>query len=125
MTHTTGSLTTKVPLAENNEDEAKEVIVANRGHRDNVTVSHSVSVVSVKYSFDESRGGGGASSSEEDTIGITTSKSFLSDSKEQNQNSDHQNNAEVSNPEEHQGEFEAASKLSTLASDYSGLTNDR
>ena len=122
MTHTTGSLTTKVPLAENNEDEAKEVIVANRGHRDNVTVSHSVSVVSVKYSFDESRGGGGASSLEEDTIGITTSKSF---SKEQNQNSDHQNNAEVSNPEEHQGEFEAASKLSTLASDYSGLTNDR
>ena len=125
MTHTTGSLTTKVPLAENNEDEAKEVIVANRGHRDNVTVSHSVSVVSVKYSFDESRGGGGASSLEEDTIGITTSKSFSSDSKEQNQNSDHQNNAEVSNPEEHQGKFEAASKLSTPASDYSGLTNDR
>ena len=118
MPHT-GSLSTEVPLAEN--EEAKEV--ANRGHRDNVTVSHSVSVVSVKYSFDESRGGGGASSSEEDTIGITTSKSFSSDSKEQNQNSDHQNNAEVSNPEEHQGEF--ASKLSTLASDYSGLTNDR
>ena len=120
MKHTTGSLTTKVPLAENNEDEAKEVIVANRGHRDNVTVSHSVSVVSVKYSFDESRGGGGASSSEKDTIGITISKNF---SKEQN--SDHQNNAKVSNSEEHQGEFEAASKLSTPASDYSGLTNDR
>ena len=124
MTHTTGSLTTKVPLAENNEDEAKEVIVANRGHRDNVTVSHSVSVVSVKYSFDESRGGG-AASSEEDTIGITTSTSFSSDSNEQNQNSDHQNNAKVSNSEENQGEFEAASKLSTPASDYSGLTNDR
>ena len=124
MTHTTWSLSTKVPLAEN---EAKEV-VANRGHRDNVTVSHSVSsdvsVVSVKYSFDESRGGGASS---EEAIGITSTSKNSSDLKveKQNQNGDHHQNVdEVSNTKEHLGEFEAASKVSTPASD-SGLTNDR
>merc|ERR1712061_280474 len=53
---TTSTTTNPRPLTTSSINEANEV--TNRGQvqrDDNITVSHSVSVVSVKYSFDESR----------------------------------------------------------------------